>query len=69
MNNSNEPLTIELTAFEEINKAGDEELKLNEEDFSIIPMTTIVQMMKNQSVLSYIGDPAISVSKVVSYSC
>ena len=44
MNNSNEPLTIELTAFDlEINKAGDEELKLNEEDFLIIPMTTIVQ--------------------------
>ena len=65
MNNSNEPLTIELTAFDlEINKAGDEELKLNEEDFLIIPMTTIVQPGKTQSVLvRYIGDPAISVSK------
>ncbi|NHH88356.1 molecular chaperone [Pseudoalteromonas sp. MB47] len=65
MNNTTEPLTIELAAYELlINSKGEEKLKINEEDFLIIPMTTIIPPGKTQSVLvRYIGDPLIESSK------
>lgn len=65
MNNTTEPLTIELSAYDLlINSEGDEKLKINEDDFLIIPMTTIIPPGKTQSVLvRYIGDPLIESSK------
>ncbi|MBH0074462.1 molecular chaperone [Pseudoalteromonas sp. SWYJ118] len=64
-NPSDSPLTIEISAFDlSINTQGDEVLKANEEDFLIIPMTTIIPPGESQSVIvRYIGEPMLESSK------
>ncbi|MBB1406362.1 molecular chaperone [Pseudoalteromonas sp. K222D] len=65
LNTSNEPLTIEVSAHDLlITEEGNEDLVSNEEDFLIIPMTTIIPPGKSQSVIiRYIGEPIIEASK------
>lgn len=65
LNDSNVPLTIEISAYNLlIGKSGTETLKPNEDDFLIIPLTTIIPPGKSQSVIiRYIGDPLLSASK------
>ncbi len=65
MNNSAEALTVEISAFDlDINLQGEEKLVNNEDDFLIIPMTTIIPAGKSQSVMvRYIGEPIINTSK------
>ncbi|MBB1370316.1 MULTISPECIES: fimbria/pilus periplasmic chaperone [Pseudoalteromonas] len=64
-NTSVNPLTIEITAYDLlITDQGDESLRENEDDFLIIPMTTIIPAGKSQSVIvRYIGEPVLSASK------
>jgi P pilus assembly chaperone PapD len=64
-NPSESPLTIEISAFDLlIAPNGDETLKANEDDFLIIPMTTIIPSGKSQSVIvRYIGEPILENSK------
>jgi len=65
LNDSNVPLTIEISAYNLlIGKSGAETLNPNEDDFLIIPLTTIIPPGKSQSVIiRYIGDPLLSASK------
>ena len=64
-NPSDNPLTIDISAFDlTIDSDGKEQLKANDNDFLIIPMTTIIPAGKSQSVLiRYIGEPTILSSK------
>jgi P pilus assembly chaperone PapD len=64
-NSTKDPLTIEIEAFDLLIDAnGKESLKINGEDFLIIPITSIVQPGKSQSIIvRYIGDPVLSSSK------
>ena len=64
-NPSDSPLTIEISAFDLlIAPNGDETLNANEDDFLIIPMTTIIPSGKSQSVIvRYIGEPILENSK------
>jgi len=56
---------MESTAYDLlITHQGDESLRENEDDFLIIPMTTIIPAGKSQSVIvRYIGEPVLSASK------
>jgi len=64
-NPSDSSLTIEISAFDLlIDTDGDETLSINEDDFLIIPMTTIIPPGKSQSVIvRYIGEPILKKSK------
>ena len=64
-NPSDSPLTIEISAFDLlIDPNGDETLKANDDDFLIIPMTTIIPSGQSQSVIvRYIGEPILENSK------
>lgn len=64
-NPSDKPLTIDVSAFNmNISDTGVESLEINEEDFLIIPMTTIIPPGNSQSVIvRYIGEPIINHSK------
>ena len=65
INPSDKPLTIDVSAFNmSISDDGVESLEVNEEDFLIIPMTTIIPPGNSQSVIvRYIGEPIINHSK------
>ncbi len=65
LNTTKSPLTIEASAFDlNINEQGKEQLIANDEDFLIIPMTTIIPPGKSQSVIvRYIGEPLLKSSK------
>ncbi|MCK8135405.1 DUF916 domain-containing protein [Pseudoalteromonas sp. 2CM28B] len=65
INPSDKPLTIDVSAFNmSISDTGVESLEINEEDFLIIPMTTIIPPGSSQSVIvRYIGEPIIEHSK------
>ncbi|WP_421855009.1 molecular chaperone [Marinomonas sp.] len=65
LNNSDKPLTVEISAFDLlVNGNGQEELRPNEDDFLIIPLTTIIPEGKTQSVIiRYIGEPILPKSK------
>lgn len=65
LNNSDKPLTVEISALDLlVNGNGQEELRPNEDDFLIIPLTTIIPAGKTQSVIvRYIGEPVLSESK------
>lgn len=65
LNNSDQPLTVEISALDLlVNEEGDEELHPNDDDFLIIPLTTIIPPGKTQSVIiRYIGEPVLSESK------
>jgi fimbrial chaperone protein len=65
VNTSNSPLTLDIAAYDlHITEQGDESLRENEEDFLIIPMTTIIPAGKSQSVIvRYIGEPMLEASK------
>jgi len=64
-NPSDQSLTIDISAFDlMIDSNGKEKLKANDDDFLIIPMTTIIPAGKSQSVIiRYIGEPTIQSSK------
>ncbi|RBP82579.1 molecular chaperone [Marinomonas rhizomae] len=64
-NNSDKPLTVEVFALDLLfSENGKEELRPNDDDFLIIPLTTIIPAGKTQSVIiRYIGEPILSESK------
>ncbi|MGB3385138.1 MAG: molecular chaperone [Marinomonas sp.] len=64
-NGSKEPLTIDIEAYNlSVDSNGQEKLEINDQDFLIIPLTSIVQPGKSQSVIvRYIGEPVLSASK------
>lgn len=64
-NSTKDPLTIDIEAYNlSINSNGEEKLTVNDEDFLIIPITSIIQPGKSQSVIvRYIGEPVLSSSK------
>lgn len=65
LNDSSSPLTVEISAYDLlVDKNGDEDLQPNDDDFLIIPLTTIIPPGKSQSVIvRYIGEPVLSASK------
>ncbi|MBE0379393.1 MULTISPECIES: fimbrial biogenesis chaperone [Pseudoalteromonas] len=65
LNTSKEPLTVEISANNlTLDAAGNELLSENEDDFLILPMTTVIPVGKSQSVLiRYIGEPMLTESK------
>ncbi|WP_369922514.1 molecular chaperone [Marinomonas polaris] len=65
LNNSDKSLTVEIFALDLlVTKNGKEELRPNDDDFLIIPLTTIIPPGKTQSVIiRYIGEPVLSESK------
>jgi len=65
VNTSTSPLTVDISAYDLlITEHGDESLRENDEDFLIIPMTTIIPAGKSQSVIvRYIGEPMLLASK------
>mgnify|MGYP003624258232 CR=1 FL=1 len=65
INTSHKKLTIEILAYNLlIDQHGKENLKENDSDFLIIPMTTIIPPGKAQSIIvRYIGEPVLSASE------
>lgn len=65
INPSDKPLTIDVSAYNmSISDTGVESLEENEDDFLIIPMTTIIPPGNSQSIIvRYIGEPIIKHSK------
>ena len=65
LNDSSSPLTVEISAYDLlVDKNGNEDLQPNDDDFLIIPLTTIIPPGKSQSVIvRYIGEPVLSASK------
>lgn len=64
-NTSEQTLTLEISSSDlQIAPTGEEKLVVNNDDFLIIPMTTIVLPGKSQSVIvKYIGEPLLEESK------
>lgn len=64
-NTSKNPLTIDVAAYDLlIDKSGQEKLKENDNDFLIIPLTSVIAPGKSQSIIvRYIGEPLLSSSK------
>lgn len=64
-NTSNKTLAIEVSAYSlQLDGNGNEVLKESEDDFLIIPMTTVVPAGKAQSVIvRYIGEPMLKASE------
>lgn len=65
LNNSNESLTIDVEAYDLlVDVQGNENLKSNDKDFLIIPLTSIIPSGKSQSIIvRYIGEPVLKNSK------
>ncbi|WP_352296320.1 molecular chaperone [Pseudoalteromonas sp. 20-MNA-CIBAN-0454] len=65
VNTADTPLTIDISSYDlQLTEQGEELLSINEDDFLIIPMTTIIPAGKSQSVIvRYIGEPILKSSK------